>query len=68
MWTLHPPYRCADFYARLPELVRRVEVGDMPDAQLGFHDVGESLVDWSEAKARLTQRRWWRRLGTRFKR
>jgi hypothetical protein len=67
MWTLHPPYRCADFYRNLPELVRRVETGDMPAAQLGLHDVGDSLVDWSEARARLTQRRWWRRLGARFR-
>lgn len=67
MWTLHPPYRSADFYQKLPELVRRVEAGDMPAAQLGFHDVGDSLVDWSEARARLSQRRWWRRLSDRFR-
>ena len=67
MWTLHPPYRCEDFYRKLPELVRRVEAGDMPAAQLGFHDVGDSLVDWSEARARLAQRRWWHRLATRFR-
>lgn len=67
MWTLHPPYRCADFYRKLPELVRRVEAGDMPAAQLGLHDVGDSLVDWSEARALLTRRRWWRRLAARFR-
>jgi len=67
MWTLHPPYRCADFYHKLPELVRRVEAGDMPAAQLGFHDVGNSLVDWSEARARLGHRRWWRRLSDRLR-
>ena len=67
MWTLHPPYRCADFYLKLPELVRLVEAGDMPAAQLGLHDVGDSLVDWSEARTRLTQRRWWRRLANRLR-
>ncbi len=67
MWTLHPPYRCADFYDKLSELVRRVEAGDMPSAQLGFHDVGDSLVDWSEARARLAHRRWWHRLAARFR-
>lgn len=67
MWSLHPPYRCADFYQRLPELIRLVETGAMPAAQLGFHDVGDSLVDWSEARARLAQRRWWQRLATRFR-
>ena len=67
MWTLHPPYRCADFYQKLPELVRQVEAGEMPAAQLGFHDVGDSLVDWSEARARLAHRRWWHRLAARFR-
>jgi len=66
MWTLHPPYRCEDFYQKLPELVRRVEAGDLPAAQLGFHDVGDSLVDWSEAHARLAHRRWWHRLAGRL--
>ncbi len=66
LWSLHPPYRCADFYTKLPELIRLVERGDMPDAQRGFHDVGDSLVDWNEARVRLAQRRWWKRLATRF--
>ena len=67
LWTLHPPYRCADFFAKLPELVRRVESNDLPAAQLGFHDVGDCLVDWSEARVRLAQRRWWKRLAARFR-
>ena len=67
MWSLHPPYRCADFYQKLPELVRRVEAGDLPTAQLGLHDVGDSLVDWSEAHARMARRRWWHRLAARFR-
>ena len=61
-WSLHPPYRCADFYGKLPELVRRVEAGDMPEAQLGDHDINDSLVDWSEARNQLQQNRWWRRI------
>jgi len=39
-----------------------VEAGDMPLEQLGFHDVCDQLVDWSEGRQRLAQRRWWRRL------
>lgn len=62
MWHLHPPYRCADFYARLPELVARCESGDMPEAQRGCHDINESLVDWSEPIEALRTNRWWRRL------
>lgn len=62
MWSLHPPYRGADFFAKLPDLVRRVEAGDLPPEQLGFHDVCDQLVDWSEGRRRLAERRWWRRL------
>jgi hypothetical protein len=62
MWTLHPPYRCADFYEKLPILVARVERGDVPEAQRGDHDVNSSLVDWTEATDALARNRWWRRL------
>ncbi|HTZ20336.1 MAG TPA: hypothetical protein VMC06_05595 [Opitutaceae bacterium] len=62
MWSLHPPYRCADFYAKLPDLVRQVETGDIPAAQRGDHDMNASMVDWSEATAALRQNRWWKRL------
>lgn len=64
-WSLHPPYRCADFYAKLPVLVAQVEHGEIPADQLGDHDINDSLVDWSEARARMGQRRWWRRLAER---
>jgi hypothetical protein len=66
MWSLHPPYRGADFYAKLPTLVRRVEQGDMPASQLGFHDVCDDLIDWTEGRRRLAERRWWRRLRERL--
>jgi hypothetical protein len=46
----------------LPELVRRVEAGDIPAAQRGDHDLNASLVDWSEATTALRQNRWWKRL------
>lgn len=62
MWSLHPPYRCNDFYRRLPDIVRRVEAGDLPAGQAGDHDMNSSLVDWSEALAALAQNRWWKRL------
>ncbi|HTB79803.1 MAG TPA: hypothetical protein VK717_02830 [Opitutaceae bacterium] len=62
MWSLHPPYRCADFYHRLPELVKQVEAGEIPEAQRGNHDMNASMVDWSEAHAALSQNRWWKRL------
>lgn len=63
MWSLHAPYRCADFFVKLPELVRRVEAGDIPDVQRGDHDINASLVDWGDAVAALARNRWWRRLA-----
>jgi len=58
MWSLHPPYRSATFYAGLDALVRRVETGDVPDEQRGDFDVNDSLVDWSDARAAFRRRRW----------
>jgi hypothetical protein len=65
MWSLHPPYRCADFYAKLPDVIARVEDGNIPDAQRGDHDINGSMVDWSEAVALLAKNRWWRRIMAR---
>lgn len=70
MWSLHPPYRSAEFVARLPEFVDRVERGDVPDGQRGRYDLGEPWIDWSEAR-RLKSRpvRWRghaRRVGERL--
>ena len=62
MWHLHPPYRCADFYQKIPALIARCEAGDLPAGQRGDHDFNASLVDWSEALLALRANRWWRRL------
>lgn len=67
MWSLHPPYRSKVFYDNLPELIKKIESGDIPDAQLGDHDVNDSLIDWSSAKTTLKQNRWWKRLATQWK-
>ena len=58
MWSLHPKYRNERFYAMLPELIERVNQGDMPEEQLGQYDMQDALCDVSEARAR---DRWWRR-------
>lgn len=57
MWVLHPPYRTAGFLRDLPELIRRVESGDVPDGQRGDFDVNDSMVDWSAARRRDGRRR-----------
>ena len=67
MWSLHPPYRSENFYQQLPELIQKIETGNIPEAQRGHHDLNESLVDWTSARAALKQNRWWKRLGKRLK-
>jgi hypothetical protein len=52
MWSLHPLYRSAAFYAALPEIIRRVETGDVPEEQRGHYDVVDALFDFSEQRAR----------------
>ena len=59
MWSLHPPYRSALFYERLPDLIRSVEQDRIPEEQRGHHDMGDSMIDWSSAR----RPRWRRMLG-----
>jgi hypothetical protein len=51
LYSLHPTYRSEDFYANLPNLIARIEAGDIPDAQRGDHDINQSMQDWSQALA-----------------
>lgn len=50
MWAVHPPYRSAEFYERLPELIAHIEAGDVPEGQRGMHDLDDSMIDWSSAR------------------
>lgn len=65
MWSLHPPMRSEEFYAALPELVRRVEAGDVPAGQRGDYDLNDSMVDWTSARNALRKQTWPRRLARR---
>ena len=58
MWALHPPFRSERFYAELPELVARVERGEVPDGQRGDHELNDSMIDWTDARAAFRRRRW----------
>ena len=49
LWSLHPPFRNEEFFEKLPELVRRIETGDIPEAQRGDYDVNDSMVNWDDA-------------------
>lgn len=44
MWSVHPPMRTEQFYTSLPEIVRRIETGDVPDAQRGAYDLDLGLL------------------------
>ncbi len=57
MWTLHPPYRSQLFYDRLPDLIAQVETGNVPEGQRGYHDMNDSMIDWSSARKPLWQRK-----------
>ena len=59
MWSLHPPYRSPRFTAALPELVDRIERGDVPDGQRGDYDLNESLFSWSGDGLRARLQRLW---------
>ena len=66
MWSLHPAMRSDEFYDALPELVRRVEQGDVPEAQRGDYDVNDSMVDWSSARQAQREQTWPRRVARRW--
>jgi len=61
LWSLHPPFRNAEFLRRIPEILGAVESGNLPAGQLGDYDINESLVDWSDCYRDLKNNRWWRR-------
>jgi hypothetical protein len=61
MWSVHPPYRNAAFYERLPSLIDDIEQGNVPSDQLGVYDITDSMVDWSSVR-----RRGWLRKLARF--
>ena len=56
MWSVHPPYRSALFYERLPALIEAIEAGDVPGAQRGDHDINYSMIDWTSARKSLRQK------------
>ncbi|MEO3404300.1 hypothetical protein AAFN85_10380 [Mucilaginibacter sp. CAU 1740] len=61
LWSLHPPYRTAAFYEQLPEIIKRVEANDLPEKQQGFYDLIDEVCDWTKAREKLKNNRWWKR-------
>jgi hypothetical protein len=48
MWTLHPRYRTARYRSVLPELLRMVEAGNVPDEQRGYYDITDETFRYAE--------------------
>lgn len=60
LWALHPLHKTPSFVAALPDLIARVESGDVPDGQRGRYDLHPSLLtqdDIPRASARWRQLR-----------
>lgn len=49
LFSLHPPFRSPEFYDQLPQLIARIERGDIPEGQKGDYDINASMMDWSSA-------------------
>jgi hypothetical protein len=60
LWSLHPPYRTKSFLEHLPSLITRIESGNLPDQQCGYYDIIDEVCDWSEARLKLKNKRWWK--------
>lgn len=54
LWSLHPVLRSEGFYAALPELIQRVEQGQIPDEQRGHYNIVNAFFDWSDVERRNT--------------
>lgn len=51
LWSLHPPFRSPEFCRALPDLISRIERGDVPHGQLGDYNINDSFFDWSSVRA-----------------
>jgi hypothetical protein len=44
MWCLHPPQKpFPGYFDQLPQLIKWVETGDIPEGQRGYYDINESM-------------------------
>ena len=55
IWSLHPPFRNEEFFEKLPLLIEHIEAGNIPDAQRGYYDLNDSMIDWSDAREAIKQ-------------
>jgi hypothetical protein len=57
LFSLHPLYRSEAFYQSIPDALRRLQNGDIPEDQLGRFNISDSFLHWGDAKARYNQGR-----------
>ena len=61
LWSLHPPYRTTAFYTELPGLINKITVNDLPEKQQGFYDIIDEVCDWTTAREKIKNNRWWKK-------
>jgi hypothetical protein len=57
MWSLHPPFRSKSFYDSVPQIINKVNNGDLDAAQNGNYDIVDEVCDWTEAREKLKNNR-----------
>jgi hypothetical protein len=58
MWSLHPSLKPPEYLRDLPQIIERVEHGDVPEQQLGHYDIVDEFVDQSALRRDRRLRRW----------
>ena len=59
LWALHPIHKTPQLAALLPEILSRVESGDVPDEQRGHYDLHPSLAPLGDLPGLRTKVRRW---------
>jgi len=62
LYSLHPLYRSEAFYCSIPDALRRLKDGDIPNDQLGHFNISDSFLDWGDGKALYNQGRFGNKL------
>jgi len=55
LWTLHPVFKTSQFLQCLPEIITKVEKGDMPQEQHGRFDLHKSVLNQTDLPNRSAQ-------------
>ncbi len=49
LYSLHPFFHTEAYCKALPDLIRRIETDDIPEAQRGDYELNASMFDWGDA-------------------